>query len=34
MEVPAQSLQKVLHAAVALYLYTSMVCANDVKDKI
>ena len=34
LDVPVQSLQKVLHAAVALYLYTSMVCANDVKDKI
>ena len=31
-EIPADLLPTALHAAVALYLYTSMVSANELKD--
>ncbi len=32
--IPASQLPSALHAAVALYLYTTMTCANSVKDKV
>ena len=34
MELPEEFLETALHAAVALYLFTTMVSVNDVKDKV
>lgn len=34
MELPEEYLETALHAAVALYLFTTMVSVDDVKDKI